>query len=333
MLQGRRRRSGANVERLSVGTWEALAGHQVLQVCHPDWRGVRTASYGFEDPVVETSDAGESADRIVDGARQANVETIVVQGFPPGSAELLRTATTAGLKTRCLLHSSPAQHGAERGEAAVAERVLALAGEGVIAMVGFVKEGLAEMFAALGYQSRWVPNRMPKLPPMSTTRLEGRQPHVGVLAESFWRKNVVTQLGAVAILGGTGHVMQRPDVGYLDKLPIVEHDTLPWEGFVGLLGSMDLNLYSTLSECQPLTPMESYMVGVPCLFSRTSALFADDPSLLEISTLAEADNPTAIARAASRLLENRSEVVPLAQAWMKDFDRLAADRWMTFTRE
>jgi glycosyltransferase involved in cell wall biosynthesis len=319
-------------EILSVGTWQALTGHQVLQVCHPDWRGVRAATYGFEDPVVETADASESALRIVDGARETGIETIVVQGFPPGSADLLLAATRAGLRTRCVLHSSPAQHGAERGEAFVAEQVLSLAGEGVIGQIGFVKEGLAEMFAALGYESRWVPNRMPKLSEIKTTELAGQRPHIGVLAESFWRKNVVTQLGAVAIIGGTGHVMHRPEVDYLSSLPLVEHGTLPWEDFVGLLGSMDLNLYSTLSECHPLTPMESYLAGVPCLFSRTSALFADDPRLLEISTLAEADNPAAIARAATRLLENRSEVVPLAQAWMVRFDRLAAEHWVSFTR-
>jgi hypothetical protein len=305
----------------------------VLQVCHPDWRGVRTATFGFGDPVVETNDAAASGARIVEGARSAGIATLVVQGFPPGSGELLSAARRAGLQTRCLLHSSPAQHGAERGEAAVVEQVLALAEEGTIGMVGFVKSGLVEMFAALGHQSRWVPNRMPRLPAIIKTPMEGRGPHVGVMAEPFWRKNVVTQLGAVAILGGTGHVMQRPDIGYLANLPMVEHGTLPWEGFVGLLGSMDLNLYSTLSECQPLTPSESYLAGVPCLFSRTSALFADDPDLLEMSTVAEADNPAIIAAAASRLIENGPEVVSKAQVWMNDFDRLAADRWMAFTRD
>jgi hypothetical protein len=153
------------------------------------------------------------------------------------------------------------------------------------------------------------------------------------MAEPFWRKNVVTQLGAVAILGGTGHVMHRPDVGYLAKVPIVEHGTLPWEAFVGLLGSMDLNLYTTLSECQPLTPAESYLAGVPCLFSRTSALFADDRDLLELSTVAEADDPSLIAQAAARLMENGPRVILRAQAWMTGFDRMAAERWEEFTRD
>jgi hypothetical protein len=316
---------------LSVGSWQDVTGSRVLQVCHPQWRGVRAAAYGFGGPIVETADAGRSAANIVDNARSVGVETIVVQGFPPGSASLLRAARRAGLATRCLLHSSPAQHGGERAEAQVAEQVLALAGEGAIGAVGFVKKGVAEMFTALGYEARWVPNRMPQLPEVARVSAEGRRPHVGVMAEPFWRKNVVTQLGAVAILNGTAHVMTRPDVGYLTRLPIIEHGTLEWERFVGLLGSMDLNLYATLSECQPLTPMESYLTGVPCLFSRTSVLFEDDPELLELSTLAEVDNPSAIAKAANRLLENAREVVPRAQNWMADFDQVAQRLWGEFT--
>jgi len=327
---GRRKSLGVDVN-LSVGTWPALTESSVLQVCHPEWRGVRAAAYGFEDPVVETADAGRSALDIVDHARAAGVETIVVQGFPPGSANLLRIARRAGMATRCLLHSSPAQHGAERGEAEVAEQVLALAAEGAIGVVGFVKKGLAEMFGALGYETRWVPNRMPMLPGLERVAPQGRRPHIGVMAEPFWRKNVVTQLGAVAILEGTGHVLRRPDVGYLARLPIVEHGTVGWEEFVGLLASMDLNLYTTLSECQPLTPMESYLAGVPCLFSRTSVLFEDSPELLGISTLAEVDNPTAIAKAATRLLENADEVIPLAQSWMASFDQTARRLWAEFT--
>ena len=326
------RRKGANSDvRLSFGNWPALKGSSVVQVCHPEWRGVRAAAYGFGDPVVETTDAGRSAEHIVDNARSAGVETIVVQGFPPGSEHLLRTANRAGLATRCLLHSSPAQHGGERGEAEVADKVLALTSEGVVGVVGFVKHGLAEMFEALGYETRWVPNRMPKLPDLARAPTQGRQPHVGVMAEPFWRKNVVTQLGAVAILNGTAHVMKRPDIRYLARLPIIEHGTLAWEQFVGLLGSMDLNLYTTLSECQPLTPMESYLSGVPCLFSRNSVLFEDNPDLLEISTLAEVDNPAAIAKAALSLLENAHEVVPEAQRWMASFDQVARQLWTEFT--
>lgn len=318
---------------LSFESWEALAAtdESVVQVCHPDWRGVRTAAYSFDSPTVEVSDARRWTDSILEGMRGAGIGTLVVQGFPPGSEHLLRAARSSGIETRCLLHSSPTQHGAEASEAAVVDTVLQLLREGAIGRVGFAKDGLAEAFEALGFAVSYVPNRVPRLAGLPPMDLGDDCIDVGVLAESFWRKNVVTQLCATALLPrARAHVMQRPAVRYLEGLEIVEHGELPWQQFVQLQASVDLNLYVTLSECQPLTPLESYAAGVPCLFSRTSVLFRDDRELWELTTVDEADNPRAIAAAAERLLEHADQVVPRAQSWMQAFDGRAAESWRAF---
>ena len=318
---------------LSFDSWEALAAsnESVVQICHPDWRGVRTATYSFDSPVVEVSDAQHWTDSILDKMRGASVGTLVVQGFPPGSEHLLRAARSRGIETRCLLHSSPTQHGAEASEAAVVDTVLELLREGIIGRVGFAKEGVAEAFGALGFPVSYVPNRVPRISTLSPMDLGTDRLNVGVFAESFWRKNVVTQLCAVALLpNARAHVMQRPAARYLDGLEMVEHGELAWPEFVRLQGSVDLNLYVTLSECQPLTPLESYAAGVPCLFSRTSVLFRDDRELWELTTVDEADNPRAIAVAAQRLLEDAEGAVERAKSWMEAFDRRAADRWRAF---
>ena len=84
--------------------------------------------------------------------------------------------------------------------------------------------------------------------------------HVGVFAAPFWRKNVVTQLLSLSLLDeAVGHVLEKPSVGYLDDLDIVEHGELPWPEFMALQGSVDVNLYVTLTECHPLSPVESYL--------------------------------------------------------------------------
>ncbi len=156
--------------------------------------------------------------------------------------------------------------------------------------------------------------------------------HVGVFAEPFWRKNVVTQLLAVGLLdGAVAHVIRRPDVSYLEGIEMVEHGELPWEQFVAIQGSVDLNLYVTLSECHPSTPQESYLAGVPCLISRMSGVFADDPRLWEITTADRPDDPSAIAEAARGLLSVSDEAVGLARAWMAHHDRRAAEIWDRFT--
>ncbi len=309
--------------------WEGFSA-PVVAVCHPAWRGVRTAAYTFRVPVVETADAGPHAAELAQALAGAGVEALVVHGFPPGSGRLLEQASALGMRTRLVLHSSPTQHGAEPGEARVAEEALALARAGTIGRLGFVKEGVAEALAALGHDVAYVPNRVPEVPEFEPQEL-GDGLDVGVFSEPFWRKNVVAQILAAALLGADRvHVMQRPDVGYLDGLAIVEHGELPWADFMRLQASVDLNLYVTLSECQPLTPVESYAAGVPCLASRTSPLFRDDPELWELTTVDELDNPKAIAAAARRLLDRRDEAVAAARASLERWDAAAAARWEAF---
>ena len=113
-------------------------------------------------------------------------------------------------------------------------------------------------------------------------------------------------------------------------LPITEHGDLAWETFVGLQASMDLNMNVTLSECHPMSPMESYLAGVPCLVSATSALFRGDADLYAITTVPEADNPRSIADAARRLLADRTEAVARAQSWMSVHDGEAGQRFTAF---
>ncbi len=317
---------------LSFGSWIELPRTQpsVVVVCHPDWRGVRTAAFSFREPVVECDDLTRWGVDIVEQMRSHDVRVVVVHGLPPGSVEFLAKARQAGIGTRVVLHSSMTQHGAEPGEAEVADTVLALSQDGTIDQVGFVKAGLAEAFTALGYPVAYVPNRTPDMPEITRRNL-GPGLSIGLFTESFWRKNVVTQLGAIALLdNATAHVLQRPDVDYLDRLSMVEHGVVPWTEFISLQASTDLNLYVTLSECHPLSPIESYLSGVPALMSRTSDVFRSDPILWDITTVEIADDPAAIAAAAERLMARREEAVERALSWIDENDKEARQRWTDF---
>lgn len=317
---------------LSFGSWSEFpsADPSVVVVCHPRWRGVRTAAYATGCPVIECDDLDRWGSELIGAMEDAGVALVVVEAFPPGAADFLRRARIAGIDSRVVLHSSMAQHGGEAAEAAVADEVIRMAEAGVIGGVGFVKAGLAEAFAALGHPVSYVPNRAPSLPALSPQDL-GPGIHIGVFAEPFWRKNVVTQLGAVALIpDAVAHVMRRPDVAYLDGLAIVEHGEVPWEAFLDLQASTTLNLYATLSECHPLSPIESYLSGVPALLSRTSSLFREDPTLWELTSVEVADDPSGIAAAAMALMGQRDDAVDRARRWIDAADTEAAERWAAF---
>lgn len=312
----------------SFSSWDDV-DPTVVQVCHPDWHGVRAATRAFRTPIIESSDFTPFADALADELASHGVSTLVVQAWPPGSTVLIEAAAARDIGIRIVSHSSMAQHGTDAGEGEAVTGAFGLATRGLIQKVGFVKDGLADAFQAMGHPAVYVPNRSPELPEYETTDL-GDGVHVGILLDPYWRKNVTTQLGAAAILGATAHVNRTPDVGYLNGHGIVEHGSVPWERFIGLQASMDLNMNVTLSECHPMSPMESYLTGVPSLVSATSALFRDEPDLYEMTTVAEADSPRAIADKATLLMENRSEAVERAIAWMSRHDRIAADRFADF---
>lgn len=305
-------------------------GAETVAFCHPDWRGIRAAAVASRLPLIERRDLGVGSAQLVEALRTRGIERVLVHGYPPGTEALLSDAKRRGLWTACVLHSSPAQHTGDGVESSVVQQVLRLSRAGIIDKVGFVKKGVAEAFVALGYRAEHLPNRSPRVTIPQRMNL-GEGFHVGIFAEPIFRKNVATQILAASLLpGAVIHVMRVPDLEYLRDCRIVEHGETGWSDFQGLLASMDLNLYVTLSECHPMTPLESYLGGVPCLVSDTSELFEGDAVLHDLAVVAQHDNPTTVAMAAERLMAERNEAMQRAQSWIQESDSRAARKLLAF---
>lgn len=301
----------------------------VFSVCHPEWRGVRSSTLAFRSACIESDDLAADLPHIINMAQKQKMTMAVIQGWPPGAGEFARSSFGAGLRVKAVVHSSMAQHTAEGGEASAIGEVVELYQQGVIEQIGFVKNGLAPVFEKAGISATHVPNRVPAVSASAPLDL-GRGMHVGVFAEPIWRKNLGTQLGASALMDATAHVLTQP-AGVPAIQRVRAHGVLEYAEFLSLLASTDVNLCVTLSECHPMTPMESYALGVPCLISRTSDLFKSDPELWELTSVDELDNPVSVANAASRLIENGSLVVERAQTWLRAADSVAAQAWAAFT--
>lgn len=301
----------------------------VVQICHPDWRGVRESARAFGDPVVTAADLRTLVDSLANW-KAAGVATTVIQGWPPGADVFAQQAAEAGLTCLAVFHSAPSQHGVDGGEAEAVTTMLDLTEAGIISRLATVKAGVAPAFKGAGFEVTRLENRVPDVV-AAATEPDGSAPHVGIFLFPMWRKNVTTQVLAAVELGGTTHVMTRPDVGYLREVPLLEHGELDRPALLAVLAGMDLSLNVTLSECHPMTPMESYRLGVPCLMSRTSSLFADDPDLYELTTVAHADDPHAIASAARTLLANSDDAVERANGALDVLDARARASWLEFT--
>lgn len=300
----------------------------VLQVCHPSWRGVRASTLAFGDPLVQSDDLRAVANALATGQNLPSV--LVIQGWPDGAAVLAERAAALGIAVHAVFHSSPAQHGVDGGESEALDAIFSLADSGAISRVGTVKAGVADAFRAIGRSVQHVPNRVPTVPATPRVVVPAGT-NVGIFLYPMWRKNVTTQILAAGMNGWHPFVMQRPDVGYLSAEVMTEVGELPHDELLSLEASMTMAFNVTLSECHPMMPMEAYRLGVPCLMSRTSDLFADHDELFSLTTVAEADNPSAIAQAATDLLDERNNAVAWANSELDRIDAISLDRWLAFT--
>jgi hypothetical protein len=302
----------------------------ILQICHPDWRGVRSSAAAFRDPVMCSDDLATLASRVAEIAG-AGADTVVIQGWPPGAATFARAASAHGLVVHAVSHSAPTQHGVDAGEVEAFTEMLHLKSEGVIMHVGVVKAGVREAFATLGHDLHHVPNRVPDVGRRQRRDPIGGDTNAGVFLHPMWRKNVTTQLLAIRQCGWTAHVMTDPAIPYLDSGDIVIHGELARDRFLDVVEAMTIMFNVTLSECHPMMPMESYRLGVPCLVSRTSDLFTEDAELYALTTVDRADDPGAIASAATHLLDRSGHAVELANRALDTIDARGEARWLEFT--
>jgi hypothetical protein len=284
----------------------------------------------FRDPVVEASDLNVLTPH-AEALTAAGVTTVVIQGWPPNASRFAKAMSSAGLQVLAVFHSSPAQHGVDIGEAEAVNEMLDLQGAGIIHGVASVKAGLTTPFQALGYDVSPLSNRVPNLGDINPASVPDGT-NIGIFLHPMWRKNVTTQILAAAHVGWHSFVMEDPHVPYLSPDYLTVCGELPRDEFLSLQAAMDMTFNVTFSECHPMQPMESYVLGVPCLVSRTSELFSDDRELWDLTTIDRADNPAAIASQAARLMDDASEAVSRARESLGRLDEASAGLWEAFTR-
>lgn len=139
-----------------------------------------------------------------------------------------------------------------------------------IKCIGFVKEGMAETFNKLyNFDCFRVPLPTPEIPKnIKKLELDRSKLHIGVFGADTFNKNLHNQvIHALLIENAVVHVLDKSIFAYLGMNDrIVEYGkNLPREKFLGILGSMDLNLYMSYSESWGLVAYESAVMGVKCL--------------------------------------------------------------------
>jgi len=197
--------------------------------------------------------------------QQAKFEKIVISGFAPyffNWIELLHSNT----KIEVLYHGTISEFHDPLKQDFI-EQLISFGKTKKISRVGFVKEGLAEVFSKLfdldGYYQPLNPPIIPK--EIKKIELDKTKLHIGVFGADTFNKNLHNQvIHALMIDNVVVHVLDKSIFKYLGMNDrIVEHgENLPREQFLSILGSMDLNLYMSFNESWGLVAKESEAIGV-----------------------------------------------------------------------
>jgi hypothetical protein len=89
----------------------------------------------------------------------------------------------------------------------------------------------------------------------------------------------------------------------ISPVPIPQTELLP------AMRHTHISMYVTLSECCPMLPMESLMMGVPCLVGPVSHLFEDNAYLHDRLVVDQPERADVLARYAQQAFNDREEIV------------------------
>ncbi|KAI3637387.1 hypothetical protein MIR68_004036 [Amoeboaphelidium protococcarum] len=335
---------------------------EIVNICHPEWHGIRQATYGQGYPVLEIpgllNDLHEV--RLMElFSSLSKLRTVIVNGIPHKMIEFayILRHYMPNIQIIFIYHGSISQPFHE-AEASLVNDMIIAAQEGVIDRVGVVKNGIENSFKAMGVDvvEIWNFPDMPiglrsvnsvlnvrALTLMNSTRAitsvvafdpsvrnasklqyhttyKGPRWNVGVFGSSWNHKNVFVQIMALCRIPNIKiHVLEKPKLPYLEhcQSEIISHGRfIPHEEFIQLIQSMDINLYVSLTECFPMTIIESITVGIPALTSATSPIYTLDPMLQQFLVINELDSPDYIADAVIRIMQNYGTITDLLWNYM-----------------
>jgi glycosyltransferase involved in cell wall biosynthesis len=200
--------------------------------------------------------------------KQQKFERVVLSGFAPYFLDWIQRLHTYTC-VEILYHGTISEwHDSSHRE--IISALIRMGKRRQIQRFGFVKKGLEEVFATLyGFDAFHQPLPDPVIPEqLQKLELDRSKIHIGVFGADTFNKNLHNQVvHALMIPNTVVHVLDSSIFDYLEYNDrIVGHGThLPREVFLGILASMDLNLYMSFNESWGLVVKESETLGVLCL--------------------------------------------------------------------
>jgi len=271
---------------------------EIVAICSPDFRGVRSATKELVPNIIEVSEvqgrkkAKEVAEKILD----YEPTRVLISGHAKGHdliAEELKK-NKPELRIFVLIHSAFIWFDVYPSENRTFESFLQLSKLGVVEKIGFCKRDLSEYFKTRGYNTFFVMNRFyPER--HSYKKINKKNLKIGIWGSNFWHRNITNQVIAATLVPHAEiHVNEISEHGFIDMSRVTVHGFLPKKEYLKLMSEMDINLYVSITDCFPMTLVESMQFGIPAIASDTSDVYTLDKKLHDTLTVSTVDGPLGI---------------------------------------
>jgi hypothetical protein len=296
--------------------------NKVMAIMHPGWRGIRSSTENLFDYSIYLGDeaTGEEIEAFAEFIAEIGIEKVVLSGFPHSYDRLVNKLKKIkpSIKIFCLWHGSFLQS-EENYNWQSFKKVSELCKKQKIYKWGFTKKGMAEIIAArLNVRTSFVMNYVKQIPlKASEVYNTNNEIKIAVWAISpNWRKNPFAMIAAASMipnskLYGFGQNNRRV-AEFIEHFGVkadIKAQPLPQYKMMNFLGQMHVNLYVTMSECAPMTPLESLAAGAPCLIGPNSHYFEDNDYLKEHLIVKYPDKAMSIHENLVKCIENRAEII------------------------
>lgn len=299
---------------------------------NPEWFGVTNATIELFNSRVRCGELLRKKDvkKVKNAIISSGVKQVVFSAMCIGWKELAISLKNenSNIKIKVFWHGNHSQVSEPYGWARNIE-IIELHKEGIIDVFSTCKQSLIDFYKKEGYTSTLITNDV-KLPKKIVGKPNAEQIRIGIYAAKCddWRKNMFAQLAAVSLIPNA----------VVDMVPL-NPEAKKFANFIGLrlegidkpiprdelfkrMSNNTLNLYVTFSECAPMLPMESFEVGVPCVFGNNHHYFKNN-ELEEYLLVNNEESPKAIADQVIKCLENKDKVIKLYKSWKKDNEKLS----------
>ncbi len=303
--------------------------NKYLVMHNPEWLGVTNATIELFDSRVRCAELLRKKDvkKVANAIIESNVNQVIFSAMCLGWKDLaiLLKEQNPKIKIKVFWHGNHSQVSEPYGWARNIE-IIELHKQNIIDVFATCKESLINFYKEEGYKTAFITNTV-KL----NKKIKGNPPKdkikIGIYAAKCddWRKNMFAQLAAASLIPNA----------VVDMVPLNSEakkfasfiglrlegldNPIPREELIERMSNNNLNLYVTFSECAPMLPIESFEVGVPCVFGNNHHYFKHDE--LEGYLLVENENnPMKIAEQIKKCLDNQEKIMKLYQKWKKEND-------------